>query len=186
MVVFFLRFKNKSPYCSPQWLYQFTSPPRVGSLSSTHSPAFNVYRQCIFFFSLRGLCHCSQNLTVWQPHPPRSLILSYSLPCRLLVFQTFLTRPFSLFFPALFMTLLFFKFCPLFPSGLTIHHLADPSYFSFLFSLVNLSLSFLLSKCESPNLVKSIQASDEHTGGNQYRSHILSADSKNQKMNWPP
>ena len=45
MVVLFLVFK-KPPYCSPQWLYQFTVPPKVqeGSLFSTPSPAFIVCR----------------------------------------------------------------------------------------------------------------------------------------------
>ena len=87
-------------------------------------------------------------------------------PLYFLMFSIFNYDLFFEMFAISYVILLFFKFCPLFPSGLTIHHLADPSYFSFLFSLVNLSLSFLLSKCESPNLVKSIQASDEHTGGN--------------------
>ena len=45
MVVLFLDFKE-SPYCLPQWLYQFTFPPTVqeGSLFSTPSPAFIVCR----------------------------------------------------------------------------------------------------------------------------------------------
>ena len=45
MVVLFLVFKE-SPYCLPQWLYQFTFPPTVQecSLFSTPSPAFTVCR----------------------------------------------------------------------------------------------------------------------------------------------
>ena len=45
MVVLFLDFKE-APYCSPQWLCQFTYPPTVqeGSLFSTPSPAFSVCR----------------------------------------------------------------------------------------------------------------------------------------------
>ena len=45
MVVLFLVFK-KSPYCLPQWLYQFTFPPAVQecNLFSTPSPAFIVCR----------------------------------------------------------------------------------------------------------------------------------------------
>ena len=37
---------KESPYCSPQWLYQFTFPPTVqeGSLFSTFSPAFTGCR----------------------------------------------------------------------------------------------------------------------------------------------
>ena len=41
-------FFNESPYCSPQWMYQFTFPPTVkeDSLYSTASPAFII---CRFF-----------------------------------------------------------------------------------------------------------------------------------------
>ena len=40
------QFLKESPYCLPQWLYQFTFPPTVQgcSLFSTLSPAFIVYR----------------------------------------------------------------------------------------------------------------------------------------------
>ena len=39
-------FFKESPYCSPQWLYQFAFPPRVqeDSFFSTPSPTFIVYR----------------------------------------------------------------------------------------------------------------------------------------------
>ena len=39
---FILSFERKVPYCSPQWLYQFTLPSTVQevSLFSTSSPAF--------------------------------------------------------------------------------------------------------------------------------------------------
>ena len=45
MVVLFQLFKE-SPYCLPQWLYQFTFPPTVPehSLCSTPFPAFIVCR----------------------------------------------------------------------------------------------------------------------------------------------
>ena len=44
----YFQFFKEPPYCSPQWLYQFTFPPTVkeGSLFSTPSPAFIV---CRFF-----------------------------------------------------------------------------------------------------------------------------------------
>ena len=47
VVVLFIDYKE-SPYCSPEWLYQFTLPPTVqeGSLFSTPSPAFIA---CRFF-----------------------------------------------------------------------------------------------------------------------------------------
>ena len=47
MVILFLVFKEP-PYCSLQWLYQYTFPPTVqqGTLFSTPSPAFTV---CRFF-----------------------------------------------------------------------------------------------------------------------------------------
>ena len=43
---FYSQCFKKSPYGSPQWLYQFTFSPTVqeGSLFSTYSPAFVVYR----------------------------------------------------------------------------------------------------------------------------------------------
>ena len=43
---FYFQFFKEPPYCSPQWLYQFTFPPTVqeGSLFSTPSPAL------IYFF----------------------------------------------------------------------------------------------------------------------------------------
>ena len=43
MVALVLVFE-KSPYCFPQWLYQFTFPPIVyeGSLFSTSSPTFVI------------------------------------------------------------------------------------------------------------------------------------------------
>jgi len=43
---FIPRFFKESPYCLPQWLYQFTFPPIVQerSLLSTPSPAFIVWR----------------------------------------------------------------------------------------------------------------------------------------------
>ena len=48
---------REAPYCSPQWLYQFTFPSTLqeGSLFSTHSPAFIV---CRFFddVTLSDLC----------------------------------------------------------------------------------------------------------------------------------
>ena len=45
MVVLFLDFKE-SPYCSPQWLYQFEFPPTEKEvfLFSTPSPIFIVCR----------------------------------------------------------------------------------------------------------------------------------------------
>ena len=63
MVVFFPSF---SPYCLPYWLYQFTFPPTVqeGSLFSTPSPAFIVYR--LFDVGHSDQCevisHCSFDL----------------------------------------------------------------------------------------------------------------------------
>ena len=61
-------FLKEPPYCSPQWLYQYTFPPIIqeGSLFSTPSPAFIVCRyfedghsvqckvtpHCSFFFFL--------------------------------------------------------------------------------------------------------------------------------------
>ena len=59
---FFFFFKE-SPYCLPQWWYQFIFPPTIeeGSLSSTLSPAFIVCR--IFHDGHSGQCevisHCS-------------------------------------------------------------------------------------------------------------------------------
>ena len=43
---FYSQFLKESPYCLPQWLYQFTFPQTVqqGSLFSTPSPAFIVCR----------------------------------------------------------------------------------------------------------------------------------------------
>ena len=58
-------FLRNPPYCSPQWLYQFTFPPTVqeGSLFSTPSPAFVLCRFsydahstiCIPFISFSSL-----------------------------------------------------------------------------------------------------------------------------------
>ena len=43
---FYSQYFKESPYCLPQWLYQFTFPPTVQecSLFSTPSPAFIVCR----------------------------------------------------------------------------------------------------------------------------------------------
>lgn len=45
MVIIFLVFKEL-PYCSPEWLYQFTCSQTVqeGSLSSKHSPKIIICR----------------------------------------------------------------------------------------------------------------------------------------------
>ena len=45
---FIPRFFKESPYCSPEWIYQFTFPPTMqnSSFFSTSSPAFIV---CRFF-----------------------------------------------------------------------------------------------------------------------------------------
>ena len=42
----FFQFFKETPYCSPQWLHQFTFPPAMkeGSLFSTPSPAFVICR----------------------------------------------------------------------------------------------------------------------------------------------
>ena len=59
----YFQFFNEPPYCSPQWLYQFSFPPTVQgvSLLSTFSPAFIV---CIFFVDGHSdqyelISHCS-------------------------------------------------------------------------------------------------------------------------------
>ena len=46
MIQFYFQFFEESPYYLPQWLNPFTFPPPVqeGSLFSTHSPAFVIYR----------------------------------------------------------------------------------------------------------------------------------------------
>ena len=46
MVVLFLKFFEKPPYCSPQWLHHFTFRPTVykGSLFSTSLPTFVICR----------------------------------------------------------------------------------------------------------------------------------------------
>ena len=48
----YFQFFKEQLYCSPQWLYQFTFPPTAqeGSLFSTPSLAFVVYRLFFFFF----------------------------------------------------------------------------------------------------------------------------------------
>ena len=65
MVVLFLVFKE-SPYCLPQWLYQFTFPPTVQecSLFSTPSPAFTVCRLLDDGHSdgCKVISHCSFDL----------------------------------------------------------------------------------------------------------------------------
>ena len=63
---FYFQFFKASPYCSPQWLYQFTFLPTVqeGSLFSTPSPAFILWR----FFDdghsdwCEMISHCSFDL----------------------------------------------------------------------------------------------------------------------------
>ena len=44
IVLFFRKFFEKTPYWFPQWLHQFTSPPKVHerSLFSTSLPAFVI------------------------------------------------------------------------------------------------------------------------------------------------
>ena len=66
MVVLFLVFYEKSPYCFPQWLHQFTFPPTVyeGSLFSTISPTFVI---CVLFDGSHSdrcevISHCGLDL----------------------------------------------------------------------------------------------------------------------------
>ena len=70
MIVLFLVFFQKTPYCFPQWLDQFTFPPTVctGCLFITSLPTFvicgflkkiNLFIFILFLAAL-GLCCCAQ------------------------------------------------------------------------------------------------------------------------------
>ena len=77
MVVLVLVFFKESPYCLPEWLYQFTSHQTVqeGSLFSTPSLAFTVRR--IFDDGHSDCCNCHKfHLRLLMnvgPRPPISL-----------------------------------------------------------------------------------------------------------------
>lgn len=139
------------------------------SYSSTQRLLQRSLLPSCYFFNLRGLCDSSQNLTVQQPCPPRSLILSYPHPCSLLVFQTFLTMPCSASSSCTFHSSAVLKknlscmksYCPLSSSST---HWQTPASFPFLTG--KSSAESPLSPYENPNSVKSRQAPHEHTGGN--------------------
>ena len=61
---FYFQFFKAPPYCSPQWLHQFTFPSAVykGSFCSTSSLAFTIYRLFDHSYWCEVKPHCSFDL----------------------------------------------------------------------------------------------------------------------------